>query len=118
VGLIETDEAGRSANVARRPHVDLCAGPVTPIVFATVSKTSYGWQWPFGLARRGSPGLVAHLMTLPSDQVSAGGGWYVAGVSGGMAGAVGGMLMSKYKGYILTDVFGSYQDIRARRWRS
>jgi ACS family hexuronate transporter-like MFS transporter len=31
---------------------------------------------------------------------------------GGMAGAVGGMLMSKYNGYIL-DVFGSYQPIFA-----
>jgi MFS transporter, ACS family, hexuronate transporter len=51
------------------------------------------------------------LMTLPSDlfpRIAVGS---IVGI-GGTAGALGGMLMSKYNGYIL-DVFGSYQPIFA-----
>jgi ACS family hexuronate transporter-like MFS transporter len=50
-------------------------------------------------------------MTLPSDMFPRKAVGTAVGI-GGMAGAVGGMLMSKYNGYIL-DAFGSYQPIFA-----
>jgi ACS family hexuronate transporter-like MFS transporter len=50
-------------------------------------------------------------MTLPSDMFPRAAVGSVVGI-GGMAGAVGGMFMSKYNGYIL-GVFGSYQPIFA-----
>jgi ACS family hexuronate transporter-like MFS transporter len=64
-----------------------------------------------GLATAAHQAWSANLMTLPSDMFPRVAVGSVVGI-GGMAGAVGGMLMSKYNGYIL-DVFGSYQPIFA-----
>jgi ACS family hexuronate transporter-like MFS transporter len=64
-----------------------------------------------GLATAAHQAWSANLMTLPSDlfpRIAVGS---IVGI-GGTAGALGGMLMSKYNGYIL-DVFGSYQPIFA-----
>ena len=104
-------KSGRSANAARKITMLICALAVTPIVFAQF--VSHLWMAVaiIGLATAAHQAWSANLMTLPSDlfpRVAVGS---AVGI-GGMAGAVGGMLMSKYNGYVL-DVFGSYQPIFA-----
>ena len=104
-------KSGRTANVARKTTMLICALAVTPIVVAQFVSQLWGAVAIIGLATAAHQAWSANLMTLPSDlfpRVAVGS---VVGI-GGMAGAVGGMLMSKYNGYIL-DVFGSYQPIFA-----
>jgi ACS family hexuronate transporter-like MFS transporter len=104
-------KSGRSANAARKITMLICALAVTPIVFAQFVDQLWMAVAIIGLATAAHQAWSANLMTLPSDifpRVAVGS---VVGI-GGMAGAVGGMLMSKYNGYIL-DVFGSYQPIFA-----
>jgi ACS family hexuronate transporter-like MFS transporter len=104
-------KSGRSANAARKITMLICALAVTPIVFAQF--VSHLWMAVaiIGLATAAHQAWSANLMTLPSDMFPRVAVGSVVGI-GGMAGAVGGMLMSKYNGYIL-DVFGSYQPIFA-----
>jgi MFS transporter, ACS family, hexuronate transporter len=104
-------QSGRSANTARKTIMLICALAVTPIVFAQF--VSHLWMAVaiIGLATAAHQAWSANLMTLPSDlfpRIAVGS---IVGI-GGTAGALGGMLMSKYNGYIL-DVFGSYQPIFA-----
>jgi len=104
-------KSGRTANAARKTTMLICAVAVTPIVVAQFVSQLWGAVAIIGLATAAHQAWSANLMTLPSDlfpRVAVGS---VVGI-GGMAGAVGGMLMSKYNGYIL-DVFGSYQPIFA-----
>jgi MFS transporter, ACS family, hexuronate transporter len=104
-------KSGRTANTARKTTMLICALAVTPIVVAQFVSQLWGAVAIIGLATAAHQAWSANLMTLPSDlfpRVAVGS---VVGI-GGMAGAVGGMLMSKYNGYIL-DVFGSYQPIFA-----
>jgi ACS family hexuronate transporter-like MFS transporter len=104
-------KAGRTANVARKTTMLICAVAVTPIVFAQFVSHLWIAVAIIGLATAAHQAWSANLMTLPSDlfpRIAVGS---AVGI-GGMAGAVGGMLMSKYNGYIL-DVFGSYQPIFA-----
>jgi ACS family hexuronate transporter-like MFS transporter len=104
-------KSGRSANAARKITMLICALAVTPIVFAQF--VSHLWMAVaiIGLATAAHQAWSANLMTLPSDMFPRVAVGSAVGI-GGMAGAVGGMLMSKYNGYIL-DVFGSYQPIFA-----
>jgi ACS family hexuronate transporter-like MFS transporter len=104
-------KAGRSANVARKITMLICALAVTPIVFAQFVDQLWMAVAIIGLATAAHQAWSANLMTLPSDMFPRVAVGSVVGI-GGMAGAVGGMLMSKYNGYIL-DVFGSYQPIFA-----
>ena len=104
-------KSGRSVNAARKITMLICALAVTPIVFAQF--VSHLWMAVaiIGLATAAHQAWSANLMTLPSDMFPRVAVGSAVGI-GGMAGAVGGMLMSKYNGYIL-DVFGSYQPIFA-----
>ena len=104
-------KAGRSANVARKTTMLICAVAVTPIVFAQFVDQLWMAVAIIGLATAAHQAWSANLMTLPSDMFPRVAVGSVVGI-GGMAGAVGGMLMSKYNGYIL-DAFGSYQPIFA-----
>jgi ACS family hexuronate transporter-like MFS transporter len=104
-------KAGRSANAARKITMLICAVAVTPIVFAQFVDQLWMAVAIIGLATAAHQAWSANLMTLPSDMFPRVAVGSVVGI-GGMAGAVGGMLMSKYNGYIL-DVFGSYQPIFA-----
>jgi ACS family hexuronate transporter-like MFS transporter len=104
-------KAGRSANAARKTTMLICALAVTPIVFAQFVDQLWMAVAIIGLATAAHQAWSANLMTLPSDMFPRVAVGSVVGI-GGMAGAVGGMLMSKYNGYIL-DVFGSYQPIFA-----
>src|SRR5438045_5387695 len=89
----------------------ICAVAVTPIVFAQFVSQLWVSVAIIGLATAAHQAWSANLMTLPSDLFPRKAVGSAVGI-GGMAGAVGGMLMSKYNGYIL-DVFGSYQPIFA-----
>ena len=62
-----------------------------------------------GLAAAAHQAWSANLMTLPSDIFPKSAVASVIGI-GGMFGAIGGMLMTTYNGYIL-EFFGSYQPI-------
>ena len=104
-------KSGRSANAARKITMLICALAVTPIVFAQFVSHLWIAVAIIGLATAAHQAWSANLMTLPSDMFPRVAVGSAVGI-GGMAGAVGGMLMSKYNGYIL-DVFGSYQPIFA-----
>jgi MFS transporter, ACS family, hexuronate transporter len=104
-------QSGRTANVARKTTMLICALAVTPIVFAQFVSQLWAAVAIIGLATAAHQAWSANLMTLPSDMFPRVAVGSVVGI-GGTAGAVGGMLMSKYNGYIL-DVFGSYQPIFA-----
>ena len=104
-------KSGRTANAARKTTMLICAVAVTPIVVAQFVSQLWGAVAIIGLATAAHQAWSANLMTLPSDMFPRVAVGSVVGI-GGMAGAVGGMLMSKYNGYIL-DVFGSYQPIFA-----
>ena len=104
-------KAGRTANAARKITMLVCAFAVIPIVVAQFVSQLWVAVAIIGLATAAHQAWSANLMTLPSDMFPRVAVGSVVGI-GGMAGAVGGMLMSKYNGYIL-DVFGSYQPIFA-----
>jgi ACS family hexuronate transporter-like MFS transporter len=104
-------QSGRTANTARKTTMLICALAVTPIVFAQFVSHLWAAVAIIGLATAAHQAWSANLMTLPSDMFPRVAVGSVVGI-GGTAGAVGGMLMSKYNGYIL-DVFGSYQPIFA-----
>jgi ACS family hexuronate transporter-like MFS transporter len=102
---------GRTANAARKITMLICAVAVVPIIFAQFVSQLWTVVAIIGLAAAAHQAWSANLMTLPSDLFPRAAVGSVVGI-GGMAGAVGGMLMSKYNGYIL-GVFGSYQPIFA-----
>jgi ACS family hexuronate transporter-like MFS transporter len=104
-------QRGRSANAARKTTLTICAILVIPIVIAQFVSQLWIAVAIIGLATAAHQAWSANLMTLPSDMFPRVAVGSVVGI-GGMAGAVGGMLMSKYNGYIL-DAFGSYQPIFA-----
>jgi MFS transporter, ACS family, hexuronate transporter len=104
-------KSGRTANAARKITMSVCALAVIPIVIAQFVSQLWVAVVIIGLATAAHQAWSANLMTLPSDLFPRAAVGSVVGI-GGMAGAVGGMLMSKYNGYIL-DVFGSYQPIFA-----
>jgi len=104
-------KSGRTANAARKLTMLVCALAVIPIVIAQFVSQLWLAVAIIGLATAAHQAWSANLMTLPSDMFPRVAVGSVVGI-GGMAGAVGGMLMSKYNGYIL-DVFGSYQPIFA-----
>jgi ACS family hexuronate transporter-like MFS transporter len=91
---------GKSVNVARKSAMLLCALCVVPIVFAYRVDSMWGAVLLIGLAAAGHQGFSANLFTLPSDTFPAQAVGSVVGI-GGMAGAVGGMLIAKIVGYAL-----------------
>jgi ACS family hexuronate transporter-like MFS transporter len=97
---------GWSVNAARKTALLVCALCVIPIFLA--SRVSNLWLAVFliGLAASAHQGFSANLYTLVSDTVPRKAVSSVVGL-GGMAGAVGGMLIAKFMGYIL-DKTGSY----------
>ena len=100
---------GRSANASRKTTMLICALAVTPIITAQFVSSLWLVVAIIGLAAAAHQAWSANLMTLPSDLFPKEAVASVIG-SGGMAGAMGGMLMTTYNGYIL-EVFKSYQPI-------
>lgn len=97
---------GRSIDFSRKLTMLLCALSVVPIVFAYRMQSLWGSVLLIGLAAAAHQGFSANLYTLASDMFPARAVASIVGI-GGMAGAVGGMLIAKVVGYVLQST-GSY----------
>ncbi|HEX4379093.1 MAG TPA: MFS transporter [Candidatus Acidoferrum sp.] len=91
---------GRTVNAARKTTFLICALAVVPIVFAYRMESLWGAVALIGLAAAAHQGFSANLLTLPSDMFPSEAVGSVVGI-GGMAGAIGGMLIAKVVGYAL-----------------
>jgi ACS family hexuronate transporter-like MFS transporter len=100
---------GRSLNAARKSTMLACALVVVPVAFAVQASNMWLAVGLIGLACAGHQGFSANLYALPSDLFPARASGTVIGF-GGASGALGGMLMAKYAGWILETV-GSYTPI-------
>lgn len=99
--------AGATVNGARKLTMLVCALAVTPVFAAQYVDNLSGAVAIIGLAAAAHQAWSANLFTLPSDMVPQNAMGSIIGI-GGAAGAVGGMLMAKYTGFVL-ERFGSYR---------
>ncbi|CUS46622.1 MAG: MFS transporter [Pseudomonadota bacterium] len=97
---------GLTANRARKLTMLACALLVTPIFFAQYVTSLWAAVAILGIATAAHQAWSANLYTIPSDMFPRAAVGSVVGI-GGTAGAIGGMMMAKFVGYIL-DVTGSY----------
>ncbi|MFM6933630.1 MAG: MFS transporter [Novosphingobium sp.] len=97
---------GKSVNFARKTTMVICALLILPIWFAQDVSSVWGAVLLIGLATAGHQAFSANLYTLPSDLFPKAAVGTVIGI-GGTIGAVGGMFMAKFTGYIL-DATHSY----------
>ncbi len=102
---------GFSANAARKFTMLACAILVMPIFFAQYASNVWLAVAIVGLATAAHQAFSANLYTLPSDMFPRAAVGSVIGI-GGTVGAIGGMLMAKFTGYIL-ETTGSYTPIFA-----
>jgi len=100
---------GWSVNAGRKTAMLVCALCVLPVSFAASVDRLWLAVAIVGLAAAAHQGWSANLFTLVSDTMPRRAIGSVVGF-GGMAGAIGGMLMSQYAGYVL-DTTGSYTSI-------
>jgi MFS transporter, ACS family, hexuronate transporter len=91
---------GRSHNFSRKFTMLLCALCILPIVSAYRIEGLWPAVLIIGLAAGGHQGFSANLFALPSDMFPSKAVASVVGI-GGMAGAIGGMLIAKIVGYAL-----------------
>jgi len=98
---------GSTVNLARKAAMLISALCVVPIVFAYDAQHLWVAVVLIGMAAAGHQGFSANLFTMTSDLFPAQAVASVVGM-GGMAGAMGGMLIAKVVGYILQQS-GSYQ---------
>jgi MFS transporter, ACS family, hexuronate transporter len=101
--------AGINANRARKTAMFVCALMALPVAFAQWAPSVWIAVVLLGLACAGHQGFSSNHFSLPADAFPRFAQGTVVGL-GGFAGAVGGMLMAKYAGYIL-QTFGSYTPI-------
>jgi ACS family hexuronate transporter-like MFS transporter len=103
--------AGFSLNAARKYTMLLCAVLVLP-VFAAASVDSL-WEAVgiVALAAAAHQGFSCNLFTLPSDVFPRRAVGTLVGI-GGAAGAIGGMLLAQYAGWVL-DRLGSFEPLFA-----
>lgn len=97
---------GWSVNSARKTALLVCAVSVTPIVFASRAHNLWMAVGLVALAAGAHQGWSANLFTTTSDLFPRKAVGSVVGI-GGMAGAIGGMLIAKITGYLL-QVTGTY----------
>lgn len=97
---------GWSVNKARKGAMLLCALSVVPIVLASSVTNLWAAVALIGLATAGHQGWSANVFTLTSDMFPRYAVASVVGI-GGLAGAVGGMLISTFVGFLL-ETTGSY----------
>ncbi len=100
---------GWSLNAGRKTAMLICAVSVVPIVFASRTNNLYVAVALVGLAAAGHQGWSANIFTIASDMFPKRVIGSVVGI-GGMAGAVGGMLIAMIVGRILQWT-GSYLPI-------
>lgn len=91
---------GHTVNFSRKAALFLCGLAVVPIVFASRVSGTWSAVLLIGLAAAGHQGFSANMFTLPSDMFPDQVVGSVVGI-GGMAGAVGGMLIAVVVGHIL-----------------
>jgi len=102
-------KAGWSINAARKTTMLVCALLAVPVMFAANVDSLLVAVLIIGVATAAHQGFSANLYTLPSDVFPRGAVGSVVGI-GGMLGAVGGMVFSKYIGRVL-DQIGTYTPI-------
>jgi ACS family hexuronate transporter-like MFS transporter len=100
---------GWTANGARKTAMLICAIAVIPIVFAAGVQNKWAAALLIGLACAAHQGWSANVFTIASDSFPKAAVGTVVGF-GGMAGAFGGMVISKITGYLLTAT-GSYYSV-------
>ena len=100
---------GFGLNLSRKLAMLACALAVVPVAFAVHAGNLWLAVALIGLACAGHQGFSANLYALPSDLFPR---WVAGSVVGlgGAAGALGGMLMAKYAGWVL-QTLGSYAPI-------
>ncbi|MCD9032355.1 MFS transporter [Luteimonas sp. Y-2-2-4F] len=97
---------GWSVNRARKGAMGICALCVVPIVFAAQADNLWLAVALIGLATAGHQGWSANVFTLTSDMFPRHAVASVVGI-GGFAGAVGGMMIATFTGWLLQTT-GSY----------
>jgi ACS family hexuronate transporter-like MFS transporter len=100
---------GWTINRARKTVMLVCAVLVAPVAFAMYAGNIWLAVGIVGLATAAHQAFSANLYTIPGDVFPRAAVGSVVGI-GGMAGAVGGMIMSKYAGWVL-DKLGTYTPI-------
>jgi MFS transporter, ACS family, aldohexuronate transporter len=100
---------GWTVNSARKTAMLISALAVVPIVFASMASNLWVAVGLVALAAAAHQGWSANLYTLTSDMFPRPAVATVVGF-GGMAGAVGGMLIAKLTGYLLQTT-GSYMPV-------
>jgi len=100
---------GWSINRARKTVMLVCALMAVPVAFAAEASSLWLAVAIIGVATAAHQGFSANLYTLPGDVFPRSAVGSVVGI-GGMIGAIGGMAMAKYAGYVL-DKIGSYTPI-------
>lgn len=100
---------GWSINRARKITMLICALLAVPVMFASFADSLWVAVLIIGVATAAHQGFSANLYTLPSDVFPRGAVGSVVGI-GGMLGAVGGMVFSKYIGGVLESI-GTYTPI-------
>jgi MFS transporter, ACS family, hexuronate transporter len=103
--------AGLSLNAARKYTLLLCALLVLPVFGVASVDNLWGAVAIVGLAAAGHQGFSCNLFTLPSDVFPRRAVGSLIGI-GGTAGAVGGMLLAKYAGWVL-ERLGSFKPLFA-----
>ena len=101
--------SGLSLNMSRKLSMLLPAIAVLPIIAAAYVEDLWTATALVGLATAAHQAFSCNLYTLPSDVFPRRAVASVVGI-GGAAGAIGGMLMAKYAGFILDSV-GTYTPI-------
>ena len=100
---------GASINKARKLTMLVCALLAVPVIFASYASSVWLAVLIIGVATAAHQGFSANLYTLPSDVFPRGAVGSVVGI-GGMLGAFGGMVFSKYIGNVLESI-GTYAPI-------
>lgn len=93
-------QRGRTVNAARKIAMLICALSVVPIVYAYRASGLWTAVLLIGLAAAAHQGFSCNLFTLSTDMFPSRAVASVVGI-GGMAGAIGGMLIAKIVGYVL-----------------
>jgi ACS family hexuronate transporter-like MFS transporter len=97
---------GWSVNAGRKTAMLVCGLCVPPVMLAPGIASVWGAVLLIGLATAAHQGFSANLYTLPSDLFPRKAVGAIIGI-GGTLGAIGGMFMAKFTGWIL-DTTGSY----------
>lgn len=98
---------GWSVNRARKTAMLICALCVVPVVFVSQVQNVWIAVALIGLATAGHQGWSANIFTLPSDMFPRRTVASVVGI-GGFGGAVGGMMIATFVGFLLEATGGNY----------